>query len=181
MSSYIFVLKPFLDSIKLLYPEEADERDLSLDFFKASGYARPVNCDLDLKEEADAFIAEWISKGFGKISFGKDGGLYVKTTACEMKNIIANTLNAIQERVKNMTFEDLISPSTRDGLQELIMNHDGIKIINKQESFDILTPKQWLYSEYDRILTESVYVDSEWDDLSMVYKITQVIKYDCGC
>ena len=177
MNNYIVTLKPILDSIKLRYPER-ETITLACKDFESRGYENIKRVNLNLKEEVDPFVTAWIFDGYGQADFAKGGGVYIKLTAGEIKKMLENTLNDLQSAIKFLTLEELIKPSFRDCLNNLLSGGSGIRVINSAESLDEITKKQWLYSEYERLLQDSAYGTTDWDNITIVYKVEDVVSYE---
>ena len=175
MTNYIFVLHPALDSIKLHYDVKEIIHMSVLDFKERNFNTDELN--LDLKEDVESCYRAWTLGGIGQIDSAKDGTLYIKLTANEIKNMLSNTLSDLQKLVNSWTIADLIQPSAKYKLNNILGEVGGVQIVNCAESRDVLTLQQWLRSEYDRFLNDPSYSEKACDDITIVYQIRQVMLY----
>lgn len=180
MNNYIVALYPWMDPIKMYYPVSEGIVPSSEELEKQKFFVNEIlygDEETDEKE-TDPIIAAWLHEGLGRISLGKDGELYVKITAKEIKNAVESTFNLVQDLVKLCSLSNFVTPEFRFTLSNIINGETDLKIVNCAESSDVLSKNQWLYSEYNRILNDPVYKDKDLDSITIIYKVCRVIKYD---
>ena len=171
MSKYIVAITPVLDSVKLKYPEK--EVVPFEEFYLRRAHISTTPVDLSCRENADGFVKEWITSGYGHLDFATDGNMYIKISLAEIKEILQKMINALQENVKSLTIENLIESDVRFKVSK-ILEDEQILIVNYGESLELISKQQWIFSEYNRILRDKAYEELSPEKIILLYKIESV-------